>query len=197
MVVACRSHGKSQQVRILVNCLDDSNQECQELRVLHRRLTRIQQILTIVSGQRPVIVLTRTVDSCERLLMEQANQIVLKGDLLHKLHCELVLVGCQVSRCEDRSIFVLCGSDLVVLCLGGDAELPHVLVKILHVACYAILDSSEIVVVKFLSLGSRSAKQRSASEDQVLSLIVGSLVYQEVLLLSAYGCNYSLCGGIA
>ena len=197
VVVTCRSHGKSQQVRILVNCLDDSNQECQELRVLHRRLTRIQQVLTIVSGQRPVIVLTRTVDSCERLLMEQANQIVLKGDLLHKLHCELVLIGSEVCRREYRSVLVLCRSHLVVLCLGGDAELPHMLVEILHVVSYAVLDRSEVVVVKFLSLGSRSAKQRSASEDQVLSLIIGSLVYQEVLLLSAYGCNYSLCGGIA
>ena len=92
---------------------------------------------------------------------------------------------------------MLRGRNLVVLGLGGDAKLPHMLVKVLHVACYAVLDSAEIVVVKLLSLGCGRAKERSARKDKVLSLIVGRLVYKEVLLLRAYRCNNSLCGGVA
>ena len=48
---------------------------------------------------------------------------------------------------------VLRGGDLVVLGLGEDAELPELLVQLVHERRHARLDGAEIVVVQLLALG--------------------------------------------
>ena len=57
---------------MLVHCLQDTGEHQQELDVLMRRLARIQKVLAVVCGQGPVVMLTGTVDSCERFLMKQS-----------------------------------------------------------------------------------------------------------------------------
>ena len=42
---------------------------------------------------------------------------------------------------------------LVVLCLGENAELPELIVQVLHEGGYAGLDHAEIMVVKLLTFG--------------------------------------------
>ena len=46
-------------------------------------------------------------------------------DFLHRFHDELVVVGRDVRRGEDRSHLVLGRRDLVVFGLGRDAHLPE------------------------------------------------------------------------
>ena len=47
---------------------------------------------------------------------------------------------------------MLCGSCLVVLCLGINAEFPELLVKLMHEGGYSFLDGTEIMVVHLLTL---------------------------------------------
>ena len=74
-----------------------------------------------------------------------------------------------------------------MLCLCEHAELPELLVDILHVCGDAGLDRAEVVVVKLLTLGSLRAEEGSAGELEVLSLIVKLLVDKEILLLGSDG----------
>ena len=134
-------------------------------------------------------MLARAVDAREGLLVQQADQTVLFGGFLHDLHGQLVVVVGDVGGGEDRRQLVLRGSDLVVLCLCEHAELPQLLVKLLHICRNAGLDRAEIVVVKLLSLGRLRAEKGSARELQILALIVQLLIDQEVLLLGADGGN--------
>ena len=70
--------------------------ECKELDIVLRILAGVKKILTVICGNGPVIVLTGTVNACERLLVEEAYKTVLKSDLLHYLHCKSVLVSSNV-----------------------------------------------------------------------------------------------------
>ena len=96
VIIACGSNGKSQQVSVLINSLDDSCKEGKELDIVLRILAGIEKVLTLVSGDRPVIVLTGTVNASERLLVEEADKTVLESYLLHDLHGKSVLVSSNV-----------------------------------------------------------------------------------------------------
>ena len=142
-------------------------------------------------------MLAGAVYALEGLLVEQTDEVVLFGDLLHDFHCQLVVVGCDVGGREDRSKLMLCRCDLVVLCLCENAELPELLVEILHVSRDSRFDRAEVVILKLLTFGSHCAEQRSAAELQILSLLVQILVNQKVFLFGADGSRDALYVGFA
>ncbi len=74
VVVARNRRGLPQQIRVTVHRLHNAGQHQQELDVLVGSLARIQQIDAVVGGQRPVVVLSGTVDAGKRLLVKQAGQ---------------------------------------------------------------------------------------------------------------------------
>ena len=76
-----------------------------------------------VGPHRPVVVLARAVDAGVGLLVQQADQAVAAGHVLHDLHRQLLVVGADVGVLEDRRQLVLVGRDLVVARLGRHAEL--------------------------------------------------------------------------
>ena len=115
--------------------------------------------------------------------MQQAHQPVALGHLLHRLHDQLVLVVGGVGVGIDGSHLVLGGGHLVVLRLGEHAELPELLVEVLHIGRDARADGAEVVVVKLLSLGRLVAKERAPAQAQILALQIERAVDQEVLLL--------------
>ena len=138
-------------------------------------------------------MLTGTVDASEWLLMKQALEAVLSGCSLHDLHCELVVVGGDICCAIDRSKLVLSRCNLVMLCFSVDTKSPELLVKIFHVSLNSCLDSTEIVIFKFLTLWSRCAVKRSACKDKILSLCIHLSVYKEVFLLRTNVCCNSCC----
>ena len=87
---------------------------------------------------------------------------------------------------------MLCGRHLVVLGLGQNAQLPELLVQLLHKGRNAGLDSAEIMVVQLLSLGRLGAEQRAAGKNQILALVIQLLIDQEIFLLRADGGTYTL-----
>ena len=107
-----------------------SESEKQELSILVRCFAGCQQVYSCVGGDRPVVVLARTVDICERLFVEQTNKSVLLSDLLHDLHSQLVVVGSDICSSIDRRKLVLCRCDLIVLCLGEDSQLPKFVIEV-------------------------------------------------------------------
>ena len=132
MVISGRSDGAAEQISVLINSGDDCRQERDEACILGRVLARIKKVQACICHDGPVVVLSGTVDSLERLLMEQACEMVLVGDLLHDLHCQLVVIDSDICSLKDRGQLVLRRSNLVVLCLGRNAELPELLVEVMH-----------------------------------------------------------------
>ena len=129
--------------------------------------------------------------------MKQALQSVTAGYHLQGLHHDLVVVYSHVALCVNRSQLMLCRSYLVVLGLGCDAQLPQLLVDLFHEGRDTLTDIAEVMVIQLLSLGRHGSEQGTAGVNQVFSLQIFRLVYQEVLLLRSYGRGYSLRCGIS
>ena len=82
VVVGGGRDDRAQQAAVLVHGADDGGAEHQELRVLVRRVARIEQVALRRVAEREVDVLARAVDARERLLVQQAHQAVALGDAL-------------------------------------------------------------------------------------------------------------------
>ena len=119
--------------------------------------------------------------------MLQADQTVLGSDLLHHLHGQQVVVDGHVGGIVDGGQLMLAGSHLVVLGLGGHAQLPQLLVQFLHERGHLGADDAEVVLLQLLALGRGSTEQGAAGKDQVLPGLVVLLLNKEVLLLRADG----------
>ena len=130
-------------------------------------------------------MLTAAVDSLERLFVQQAGESVPLGDLLHRFHGQLVVVGAHVGIGKHRRQLMLRGCHLVVLGLGKDTQLPQLAVEICHKRGHARLDGAEIMILQLLPLGRSGAEQRASAEHQVLPLPVQLFVHQKIFLLRA------------
>ena len=149
-----------------------------------------------VGGQGPVVVLAAAVDPLEGLFVEQTHQAVAGGHVPHHLHGELVVVGGHIGGGEDGGQLVLSGGYLVVLCFRQDAQLPQLLVQLLHKGGDSRFDGPEIVVLQLLALGGLGPEQGAAGVQQVGPLVVELFVDKEVLLLRAHGGDHPLGGGV-
>ena len=172
-------------------------QEEQELQVVLGRASRRQQVDAVVGADGPVVVLAAAVDSREGLLMQQAHESVLLGGLLHDLHDQLVLVGGDIDSVVDAGELMLRRGNLVVLRLGGDAELPEPLVELLHERGLLGRYGSEVVVVELLRLGGRRPEQGPSGISEVFPLLIQILGDEEIFLLRADVRAHPLCRGVA
>ena len=82
---------------------------------------------------------------------------------------------------------MLSGSNLVVLSLIGNSELPQLLVEILHELADILTDNSEIVILHLLPLGRHCTEESSSGEDDVLTLHGLVPVDKEIFLLRSNG----------
>ena len=64
-----------------VQCANDGSEEEHEPRVGGGSLARREEVITLVGGERPVVVLAAAVDELERLLVHQRAQVVALCDL--------------------------------------------------------------------------------------------------------------------
>ena len=135
-----------------------------------RRVTRIQEIGAVIRGQRPVVMLTRTIDARKGLLMKEAGHAVASGHLLQCLHDNLVVVNSLVYTLVDRRKLMLGRSHLVVLCLGRHAQLPKFFIHIVHVGTDPLTDGAKVMVLQLLPLGRHGSKKGAPGVNQVLAL---------------------------
>ena len=86
----------------------------------------------------------------------------------------------------DGGHLMLGGGHLVVLGFAEHAQLPQLLIQILHIGGDPGPDGAIVVVVQLLSLGGLCAEQGPAAHSQVLPLLIEGLVNQKILLLRPY-----------
>ena len=85
--------------------------------------------------------------------MQQADQPVAFRYLLHHFHGQLVLIRRDIAGGVDRRQLMLPRRDFLMLGLGGNAQLPQLIVQILHKGLYPGFNSAKVMVVQFLPLG--------------------------------------------
>ena len=110
----------------------------------------------------------------EGCIMEIERKWMVKGlSLIHiYLHRQQVVVDGNVGSVEDGSQLMLAGSNFVVLGLGGNAQLPQLLVQLLHKFGDLGTDDTEVMLLQLLTLGRGSTEQSAAGEDQILTCLV-------------------------
>ena len=135
-------------------------------------------------------MLAAAVDPLEGFLVLQADQTVLGGDLLHHLHGQQVVINGHVGGVVDGRQFMLGGGDLVVLGLGGDAQLPQFFVQFLHELRNDGPDGAEVMLFQFLTLGGSGAEEGTAGKHNIQALIVVFLADEEIFLFGADGGGY-------
>ena len=118
LIISNIGSGFTEQICMCINCLEDTGQNKEELNILMWRLTRIQQIDSVIRSQRPVIVLTGAIDTRKRLLMEQTAHTMTTGYFLEDTHHDLVVICCNIDRCIDWGQLMLCRCHFIMLCLG-------------------------------------------------------------------------------
>ena len=93
------------------------------------------------------------------------------------------MVDGKVALLEDRCQLKLVGSHLVMTGLHWDGKFQCLYLQVLHESLYTVGDSTKVVVVHLLVLGTLMSHQGAPSEHQVRTSRVESLVHEEILLL--------------
>ena len=167
MCVSSAHDGSLQKTIVTIythQCLHDEGNETE---VVLRSLARSVEQHASIGRETPVVVLTRTVDAGERLLVEQCTETVLACHLLHQRHEKHVMVNGEVCLLEDRSEFKLVRSHLIVTCLARNAKFEGTYLKVFHEGLYTIWNSTEIVVFHLLVLCRVVTHECAAGEQQV------------------------------
>ena len=97
--------------------------------------------------------------------------------------------GCGRWRCwwwrRSGASSYCAGATSLCWVLAENAQLPELVVQLVHEGGDALLDRAEVLVFQLLALGRLGAEERAAGEDQVQALVEELLVDQEVFLLRA------------
>ena len=142
-------------------------------------------------------MLSRTVHTCKRLLIQKTCKSMPTCHLFHGLHSHLIVIHRHIYLLINRCQFMLCRRNLVMLCLCRNSEHPKFMIYIIHIGSYSLSDRTEVVVLKLLSFWRHCSKKSSSCIYQILSLQILFPVNNEILLLRAYRRYYSLCCGIS
>ena len=185
-----------QQSVVLIDTHQRLYDERGEAQVLLSGLTRSVQQDTVVRRERPVVVLTATVDACEGLLMQQHAEAVLTGHTLHHRHQQHVVVYGEVRLFENRCQLKLVGGHLVVTGLAGDAQFQRLNLQFTHEGRHTLRDGAEVVVVHLLVLRRVVSHQRAPCQQQVRTGSVETFVHEEVLLFPAEVRGHLLHAGV-
>ena len=131
-------------------------------------------------------MLSRTVHTCKRLLIQKTCKSMSSCHLFHGLHSHLIVIHRHIYLLINRCQLMLCRRNLVMLCLCRNSEHPKFMIYIIHIGSYSLSDRTEVVVLKLLSLWRHCSKQCSSCIYQILSLQILFSVYNEILLLRTY-----------
>ena len=114
--------------------------------------------------------------------MKQHTESVIASHTFHQRHQEHIMVYSEVTLLEDRSKLELIGGNLIVTGLAWDGELQSLNLKILHKGLYTIGDSTEVMVVHLLVLGTLVAHECAACKHKVWTCGIETLVDEEIFL---------------
>ncbi len=103
-----------------------------------------------VCSERPVVVLSRTIDAVERLFVEQATETVLASHLLHQRHNKHIMVNSEVALFIDWCQLKLVWGYFVMACLTRDTQFESLYLKVFHEFSNTLWYSSKIMVIHLL-----------------------------------------------
>lgn len=196
-VVTRGRDGKAHQVTVLVNRGDDGGHDQREnFRVASDRLDllRVHQVETVGGTDGPVVVLTRTVDTSERLFLKQRGETVLRRDFFDDLHDHQVLVNLSDGVTEHRRELVLVRGDFTVTSLERDAHLEALLLDLAHALKRRRRsgDRGHVVVAHLLATGRELTGDGTAGELKIRAAVEGVARNQEDFLFQT---NVGVHGG--
>ena len=145
-VIRLGGNGQTQNILIIIHSLNDSAQQKKKTGILRGRITGLQQVFPFVSGDGPVVVLAAAIHPFKGFFVQQADHIILPGNLLHDLHGELIIICRNIGRGENTCQLMLSRGCFVMLCLCHDAQLPELFIQLLHKGCNPGLDGAEVMV---------------------------------------------------
>ena len=114
-------------------------------------LLGVEEVDAAGGAHGPVVVLARAVDVGEGLLLEEAGEVVARGDLLAQLHDDQVLVHLLRHAAKVRGHLVLVGGNLPVARLERDAEAEGLLLDVLDAVLRVGVEGREVVVAHLLA----------------------------------------------
>ena len=127
-------------------------------------------------------MLTAAVYAIKRFFMQQANKTMTQSNTFHELHHQLVMVRCYVGSGEDRCQLVLCRSNFVMLGFSKYAQLPQLIVQILHEGKNSLFDNAEVVVVQLLATRRFRTEKGTTGVNQVFTFFPHFFIYEEIFL---------------
>ena len=101
MGICCRHDGGLQQSVVAIYCHECLDDECDKAQVFLGCLAWGMEQHAVVGTQTPVVVLARTVDAVEGLLVEQHAESVLACHSLHQRHKEHVVIDGEITFLID------------------------------------------------------------------------------------------------
>ena len=99
----------------------------------------------------------------------------------------MVMVYCHITLRIDRRQLMLRRRNLIMLCLCRHADLPQLLIDILHESRDSLAYRSKIMVIQLLPLRRHCAEQGTSCIDQILPLQKLLRIHQKIFLLRSYG----------
>ena len=137
-------------------------------------------------------MLSGTVHSCKRFLVEYYLKMVLLCNLAHKNHHHKVLVCREVGLSIYRRKLKLVWSHLIMPGLKFYSKLVGLCLKVLHIGHYTLRNGAKVVVFQLLVFCCCMSNKRSVAEHKVRSCPKERLVYKKILLLYSKLCaNFS------
>ncbi len=189
--------GLTKKICMIIYGCKDTAENQKELHILMRGFAWIEKVDSIVGNQRPVVMLTGTIYTCEGLLMQQALQTMAICHLTEGLHDDLVMIHCNITLFIDRSQLVLCRSNFVMFGLRRNTQLPEFDICVLHEGCNLLLQGSKVMVIHLLTLRRHCSEEGTSGIDQILSCKEVLTINDEVFLLDTNRRSNLLRSGIA
>ena len=171
-----------------VNSGNKACKEDQETKILTRLIARLKQVL-IVCRERPVIVLTRTVDILKGFLVLKAGKAMVSCKKLELLHGQKVVINSESSLLKDGCKLVLARCYLVMLSLCRNTQLPELIIKLFHKVIDGWTNGAKVVLVKLLTFAWFATKEGTTTQNKVRALLKVFLFDKEVLLLRSNVCD--------
>ena len=174
MVIAGAGHGRSKQIGMQIQSTNNGTDEGQELEVTCATVVRVEEIVTCIGHQRPVVVLAASIDAGEGLLMKQTYHPMFTGGSTQDTHGLHLVIACQVGPLEERRQLELMWCHLVVTGLGGNAQRVQSSLDVRHVGLDLGWNGAEVMVVELVSLRCVGTDERSTAHSQIRTHLYSS-----------------------
>src|SRR5205823_4745805 len=155
------------QIGIVMNGFNYVHQKGKEAQAFFWLRARSQKVYTRISAQRPVVVLTASVNTRKWFFVEQHFQVVALRYFFHQIHQQRVVVDSQVNFFKGGCYLKLARCYLIVARANGHTQLHGFKFKIHHERVHPWRDRTKIVIFQLLSASWRMTKYSTASQHQI------------------------------